>query len=86
MKTVKSAVAAFALFTLSFGTFAAQPVSTDQAMHMTKIGVVAVDGASTLDSLEAKLAAKADAAGAKGYMITSASTRDKMSGTAVIYQ
>jgi hypothetical protein len=53
---------------------------------MNKIGVVSAEGATTLDGLEAKLAAKADAAGATGYSITSANTNNKVSGTAVIYK
>lgn len=53
---------------------------------MNKIGVVSADGATTLDGTEAKLAEKANAAGATGYSITSAIGKDKMSGTAVIYK
>ncbi|WP_318364978.1 DUF1471 family protein YbiJ [Enterobacter sp.] len=85
MKTIKYAVAAIALSTLSFGAFAAQPVTAAQAQSMNKIGVVTAEGATTLDGLEAQLAEKASAAGAKGYSITSANTSNKMSGTAVIY-
>ena len=85
MKTIKYAVAAIALSTLSFGAFAAQPVTAAQAQNMNKIGVVTAEGASTLDGLEAKLAEKAAAAGATGYSITSANTNNKMVGTAVIY-
>ncbi|PLP22841.1 hypothetical protein CWM92_25365, partial [Klebsiella michiganensis] len=40
----------------------------------------------TLDGLEAKLAEKAEAAGATGYSITSANSNNKLSGTAVIYK
>lgn len=85
MKTIKYAVAAIALSTLSFGVFAAQPVTPAQAQSMNKIGVVTAEGASTLDGLEAQLAEKAAAAGAKGYSITSANNKNKMAGTAVIY-
>lgn len=56
MKNIKYAVAAIALSTLSFGVFAAEPVSSTQAQSMNKIGVVSADGATTLDGLEAKLA------------------------------
>ena len=59
MKNIKFAVAAIALSTLSFGVFAAEPVSSTQAQNMNKIGVVSADGATTLDGLEAKLAEKA---------------------------
>ena len=86
MKNIKFAVAAIALSTLSFGVFSAEPVSSTQAQNMNKIGVVSADGATTLDGLEAKLAEKANAAGATGYSITSAIGKDKMSGTAVIYK
>jgi len=72
--------------TLSFGVFAAEPVTASQAQNMNKIGVVSADGASTLDALEAKLAEKAAAAGASGYSITSATNNNKLSGTAVIYK
>jgi len=86
MKTIKYAVAALALTTLSFGAFAAESVTAAQANSMNKIGVVSAEGATTLDGLEARLAAKAEAAGATGYTITSANTNNKLSGTAVIYK
>lgn len=86
MKTIKYAVAAVALTTLSFGAFAAESVTAAQANSMSKIGVVSAEGATTLDGLEARLAAKAEEAGATGYTITSANTNNKLSGTAVIYK
>lgn len=86
MKTIKYAVAAIALSTLSFGAFAAQSVTAAQAQNMNKIGTVTADGATTLDGLEAQLAQKATDAGAKSYSITSANTNNKLSGTAVIYK
>ena len=86
MKTINTVVATMALSTLSFGVFAAEPVTASQAQNMNKIGVVSADGASTLDALEAKLAEKAAAAGASGYSITSATNNNKLSGTAVIYK
>ncbi|MCT4716015.1 DUF1471 family protein YbiJ [Enterobacteriaceae bacterium H18W14] len=86
MKTIKYAVAAIALSTLSFGAFAAQSVSSAEAQNLNKMGVVSVQGATTLDGLEAELAQKADQAGAKAYSITSANTNGKMSGTAIIYK
>ncbi len=50
MKTINTVVAAMALSTLSFGVFAAEPVTASQAQNMNKIGVVSADGASTLDA------------------------------------
>ncbi len=55
MKTINTVVAAMALSTLSFGVFAAEPVTASRAQNMNKIGVVSADGASTLDA-KAKLA------------------------------
>lgn len=87
MKTIKYTAAALVLSVLSFGAMAAaQPVTSAEAQNLQRMGSVAVTGASTLDSLEAKLAAKAEAAGASSYSITSADTDGKMSGTAVIYK
>ncbi|WP_039055122.1 DUF1471 family protein YbiJ [Enterobacter sp. Bisph1] len=86
MKTTKYAVVAIALSTLSFGAFAAQPLSAAQTANANKIGVVSAEGATTLDGLEARLAAKAEAAGATGYSIISAAGHNKLSGTAVIYK
>lgn len=87
MKTIKYTAAALVLSVISFGAMAtAHSVTPAEAKNLQRVGVVAVTGASTLDSLEAKLAAKAEAAGATSYSITSANTDGKMSGTAVIYQ
>ncbi|WP_058913893.1 multiple stress resistance protein BhsA [Entomohabitans teleogrylli] len=85
MKTIKYAVAAIVLSTLSFGAFAAQEVTATNPQHGEKIGVVSASGAYTLSELESELASKADAAGAKSFKITSASGYNMLSGTAVIY-
>lgn len=87
MKTIKYTAAALVLSVISFGAMsAAHQVTSVEAHNLQRMGSVAVTGASTLDSLEAKLAAKAEAAGASSYAITSADTDGKMSGTAVIYK
>ena len=52
MKNIKYAAAAIALTALSFGAFAAEPVTPAQAESMNKIGVVSAQGATTLDGLE----------------------------------
>ncbi|ELY6343191.1 DUF1471 family protein YbiJ [Cronobacter muytjensii] len=85
MKAIKYAVAALTLSVFSFAAGAAEQVSPAQAQGLNKIGVVSAQGASTLDELNATLAAKAEAAGAKAYSITSANTNNLASGTAVIY-
>ena len=86
MTTVKTTAIAAALSALSFGAFAAQPVTQSEAMGMHKVGNVSVYGATTLDDMEAQVAQKAAAAGASGYSITSATNNNKMSGTAVLYK
>ncbi len=85
MKNVKIAIAAIALSTLSFGSFAAELVNhipDDQV----RVGVVSASESSDLSSLTAQLKTKADAAGAKSFRITSTSGQNKLHGTAVIYQ
>lgn len=86
MKTIKTAAVAIALSALSFGAFAAQPVTSAEAQGMHKMGSVSVYGATTLDGMEAQVAEKAAAAGASGYSITSATNNNKISGTAIIYK
>ncbi|KQN55502.1 DUF1471 domain-containing protein (plasmid) [Erwinia sp. E602] len=85
MKTIKMTLAAIALTTVSFAGFAADQVSSAPEQQQ-EIGVVSASGASNLTSLEARLAAKAEQAGAKSFRITSASGNNKLHGTAVIYQ
>ncbi|RTG47063.1 multiple stress resistance protein BhsA [Serratia marcescens] len=85
MKNLKMTIAAIALASVSFGSFAAELVNAQPA-DLQKAGVVTVSGASDLSSLENKLAAKADAAGAKAFTITSTSGNNLMHATAVIYK
>lgn len=66
MKNVKTFVAAIAL-TASFGAFAGQTVTATS---------------STLDGAEAKIAAKAEQAGASSYKITQAFTGNRVHMTA----
>lgn len=76
MKAIKYAVAALTLSAFTFAAGAAEQVSPAQAQNLNKIGVVSAQGARTLDELNDTLAAKAEAAGAKAYSITSARTND----------
>ena len=84
MKTLKMTLAAIALASVSFGSFAAELVNTQPA-DLQKTGVITVSGASDLTSLENKLAAKADEAGAKSFQIISTAGDNKLHGTAIIY-
>ncbi|WP_199635411.1 YdgH/BhsA/McbA-like domain containing protein [Serratia sp. PAMC26656] len=84
MKNLKMTLAAIALASVSFGSFAAELVNTQPA-ELQKTGVITVSGASDLTSLENKLAAKADEAGAKSFQIISTAGDNKLHGTAIIY-
>lgn len=84
MKNLKMTLAAIALASVSFGSFAAELVNTQPA-DLQKTGVITVSGASDLTSLENKLAAKADEAGAKSFQIISTAGNNKLHGTAIIY-
>lgn len=86
MKTIKTFAAAIALATISFTTFAAEHVSAQDAAQFEKAGVIVASGATDLSSLKSQLAAKADAAGAKAFTITSTSGNNLMHATAVIYK
>lgn len=84
MKTLKMTIAAIALASVSFGSLAAELVSS-QPVDLQKSGVISVSGASDLTSLENRLAAKADAAGAKSFQIIATAGSNKLHGTAIIY-
>lgn len=84
MKNVKMTIAAIALASVSFGSFAANLVNS-QPQNLQKVGVVNVSGAADLTSLENKLSAKADQAGAKSFQIISTTGNNKLHGTAIIY-
>ncbi|AWC77161.1 MULTISPECIES: multiple stress resistance protein BhsA [Serratia] len=86
MKTIKYFAAATAIALTSFATFAAEPVNSQQADSLTATGIVSAGHATTLSSLEKKLAAKADAQGAGSYRIISAGGNNMLSGTAIIYK
>ncbi|MFV8985163.1 multiple stress resistance protein BhsA [Serratia fonticola] len=86
MKGIKYFAAATVLALTSFASVAAEPVSQQKAQNLTKIGVVSVGGATTLSSLEARLAAKAEAQGASSYRIVAASGNNMLHGNAVIYK
>ncbi|MNG58828.1 Multiple stress resistance protein BhsA precursor [compost metagenome] len=86
MKSIKYFAVAAAIAMTSFATFAAEPVDLQQATSLSASGVVSAGHATTLSSLEAKLAAKAEAQGASSYRIISAGGNNMLSGTAVIYK
>jgi opacity protein-like surface antigen len=85
MKNLKIALAAIVLATVSSASFAADLVNAQPA-NQQKVGVINVSGASDLTTLESRLAAKADEAGAKSFRIIGTSGDNQLHGTAVIYK
>lgn len=82
MNAIKNIVAVIALATVSFGTLAATEV---QQSARESIGTVSAS-ANTLDGLQASLAEKASAAGAKSFRIISATGNDsQLRGVAELY-
>ncbi|KGT91628.1 membrane protein [Erwinia typographi] len=84
MKTLKMTLAAIALTSVSFTGFAADIVGQDP-VNQQQVGVISATG-TNLSSLESQLSAKADAAGAKSFRITSTTGNNRMHATAEIYQ
>lgn len=84
MLSLKNVLIACAFYTISAHSFAAK--SVDSGEGLTKIGVVSVHGALTLDSLEKKISAKAKKAGASSYRIISAQGDNNLHGVAAIYR
>ncbi len=60
--------------------------STVESGPLRTAGTVPASGASNLDDLQAKLAEKAHQKEAIAWRINSASSANKMSGTAIIYK
>ncbi|WP_413735616.1 multiple stress resistance protein BhsA [Sodalis sp. RH21] len=85
INNVKYALAAIALGAVSFGSFAADLVSSAPTGQQ-QVGVISATGGTNLSSLESQLSAKAAAAGAKSFTITSTSGQNNLHGTAVIYE
>lgn len=86
MKTIKYFAISAAIALTSFTSFAAESLNQQQAQSLTEIGVVSASHASTLNSLEAKLAAQAEAQGASGYRIIATTGNNLLHGTAIIYK
>ncbi|QYM92920.1 DUF1471 domain-containing protein [Dickeya zeae] len=82
MNAIKNIVVVITLATVSFGTFAATEV---QHAASQSVGTVSAS-ANTLDGLQANLAEKASAAGAKSFRIISATGSDsQLRGVAELY-
>lgn len=75
------------LSSLSFGAFAADSVSTEQAQNMQSIGTVSVSGvsASPMDIRE-QLSQKAESQGASAYRVIEAYNNGNYHATAELYK
>lgn len=85
---IKTTIAAAAVLSaLSFGAFAADSISSDQAQNRQSIGVVSVsqNAGSPLDMRQA-LNAKATEQGASAYRVVEARTGDTWHATAELYK
>ena len=86
MKSIKFIAPALILSLTSFASVAATQVQSNQSTGLNEIGVISASNAGTLTELENALAQQAKAAGAKSFLITSATGNNKMHGTAIIYR
>ena len=85
---IKTTVAALGLLSMvSFGAFAAQSISAEQASSMQSLGTITTSGIDGSPSdIKAQLSAKADAKGATAYHIIEARIDGNYHATAEIYR
>lgn len=85
---IKTTVAALGLLSMvSFGAFAAQSISAEQASSMQSLGTITTSGIDGSPSdIKAQLSDKADAKGATAYHITEARIDGSYHATAEIYR
>jgi len=85
---IKSTVATLSILSaLSFGAFAADSISADQAQSRQSLGTVSVDGiASSPMDMRAQLDKKAQEQGASAYRVIEARTGSHWHTTAELYK
>ena len=85
---VTTTIAAFSILSaLSFGAFAAQPVTQDQAKNLQSVGIVSVSGvAGSPTDIRQALSDKADEQGAKAFRVIEVRQEGNYHATAEIYQ
>lgn len=86
MKKCLTLLAATVLTGLTFASFAAPPITSQETGQLRASGTVSASGATNLSDLEDKLAEKAREQGAKGFVVNSAGGNNQMHGTATIYK
>lgn len=85
---IKSTVATMSILSaLSFGAFAAESISADQAQSRQSLGTVSVGAiASSPMDMRAKLDKKAEEQGASAYRVIEARTGSHWHATAELYK
>ncbi|WP_312952933.1 peroxide/acid stress response protein YhcN [Superficieibacter sp.] len=85
---IKTTVAALGLLSaVSFGAFAADSISSDQALNREALGTVSVSAVGTAPmDMRAMLNEKANEKGASAYRIIEARTGDHWHATAELYK
>jgi len=85
MKIITTVLVTTALGLASLAANGAELVNSAPA-DQQRMGVISTTAGTNLTSLENKLAAEADANGAKSFEIISTTGQNRLHGTAVIYQ
>ena len=85
---MKTTIAALSILSvLSFGAFAADSISTEQAQNRESIGTVTIGSvSSTPMDMNAMLNQKAEQQGASAYRVIEARTGDNWHATAELYK
>lgn len=85
---IKTTIATISILSaLSFGAFAAQPVTQDQADNLHAKGMISVSGVAGAPSdIRQALSDKADAKGAKAFRVIEVRQEGNYHATAEIYQ
>ena len=85
---VKTTIATLSILSaLSFGVFAAQPVTQEQASNLQSTGMISVSGVAGAPSdIRQALSDKADAKGAKAFRVIEVREEGNYHATAEIYQ
>lgn len=85
---MKTTIAALSILSvLSFGAFAADSISTEQAQNRESIGTVSIGSvSSTPMDMKAMLNQKAEQQGASAYRVIEARTGDNWHATAELYK
>lgn len=85
---VKTTIATMSILSaLSFGSFAADSINTEQAMNLQPVGTISIGGtAGSPMDIHQQLSEKADQQGAKAYRVIEARNDNTWHATAELYK